>query len=274
MDIGNLQEYYNQALEMVIFYVPKILTAAVVLIVGLWIVKLIVNGFQKATDKSNMDSSLQRFLTSIFSIILKVLVVISVISMLGVETTSFIAVIGAAGLAIGFALQGSLSNFAGGVLILIFKPFKVGDYIEGSGHSGIVHAVEVLNTTLKTPDNKTIIIPNGGLANGSIINYSTEERRRADFVFGIGYEDDAEKAKQIILDIISQDERIHGDPEPFVRVGNLGDSSVDITVRAWVDTPNYWAVHFDMIEKVKAAFDTNKISIPYPQMDIHQYKAN
>jgi len=272
--MDKFQEYYDIVLQMTILYLPKIAIAAVILVVGLWIVKFIVSGFNKASVKSNMDSSLQHFLASLLSMALKILVVISVISMLGVETTSFVAVLGAAGLAIGFALQGSLSNFAGGVIILIFKPFKVGDYIDAAGHSGTVNKIEVLATTLKTPDNKTIIIPNGNLSNSSVINFSAEEKRRVDFTFGIGYEDDMKKAKEIIKNIIDSDSRILQDPEPFIAIGNLGESSVDITTRTWVEAVNYWPVYFDITEAVKEAFDKNGISIPFPQLDIHQYKTN
>ena len=272
--MDKLQPYIDMAIDMAILYIPKIVTAIAVLVIGLWVIKFIVRGFKKTSARSKMDDSLQRFLASLFSISLKVLLLVSVVSMLGVETTSFIAVLGAAGLAVGFALQGSLSNFAGGVLILIFKPFKVGDFIEGAGHAGSVYAIEVLNTTLKTPDNKTIIIPNGELSGNSIINYSKEERRRVDFTFGIGYNDDMKKAKEIIKSIVDKDTRVLKDPEPFIAIGNLGDSSVDITVRVWVEAVNYWAVHFDTTEAVKAEFDAQGISIPFPQMDIHQYKTN
>lgn len=270
--MDKINEYYQTGIDMLVLYIPKIVIALLIFVIGMWIVKLLVKGFNKASSKSNMDKSLQKFLGSLFSMALKILVIISVISMLGVETTSFVAVLGAAGLAVGFALQGSLSNFAGGVLILIFKPFKVGDFIDGAGHAGSVHSIEVLATTLKTPDNKTIIIPNGQLSGSSIINYSTEEKRRVDFVFGISYSDDMAKAKDIIRSIVSDDSRIHKDPEPFIVIGNLGDSSVDITVRVWVNTPDYWAVYFDTTEKVKASFDKENISIPFPQMDIHQFQ--
>jgi small conductance mechanosensitive channel len=272
--MDKLSQYADQAIELVVFYIPKIVTAILVLIVGLWIISIIVKGFEKASTRSKMDSSLQRFLSSLFSMMLKVMLLISAISMLGVETTSFIAVLGAAGLAIGFALQGSLGNFAGGVLILIFKPFKVGDFIDGAGHAGTVNSIEVMATTLKTPDNKTIIIPNGALSGNSITNYSTEAQRRVDFVFGIGYGDDMKKAKESIKKILESDSRILKEPEPFIAIGNLGDSSVDITTRAWVNSADYWAVYFDTTEAVKAAFDKQNISIPFPQMDIHNYKEN
>lgn len=272
--MDKLNEYYNMGLDMIIMYLPKIVTAILVLIIGMWIANLFKNGFKKAASKSNMDQSLQKFLTSLISLSSKLIILIIVISMLGIETTSLVAVLGAAGLAVGFALQGSLANFAGGVLILIFKPFKVGDFIEGAGHAGTVNAVEVMATTLKTPDNKTIIIPNGALSGNSIINYSTEPRRRVDFVFGISYSDNMKKAKEIIQGIINKDERILKEPEPFIVISNLGDSSVDITVRVWVETANYWPVYFAITEQVKDSFDSNGISIPFPQMDIHQYKTN
>ncbi|KAA3611163.1 MAG: mechanosensitive ion channel family protein [Calditrichaeota bacterium] len=272
--MDKLAQYTDQGLELLVFYIPKIVTAILVLIVGLWIISMIVKGFNKASSRSNMDGSLQKFLSSLFSMALKVMLLISVISMLGIETTSFVAVLGAAGLAVGFALQGSLGNFAGGVLLLIFKPFKVGDFIDGAGHAGTVHSVEVLATTLKTPDNKTIIIPNGALSGSSITNFSTEPQRRVDFVFGIGYGDDMKKAKDIIKKIVDSDSRVLADPAPFIAIGNLGDSAVDITTRVWVNAADYWGVYFDTTEAVKAAFDAQNISIPFPQMDIHTYKEN
>ncbi len=272
--MDKLTQYADQGIDLLIFYIPKIVTAILVLIIGLWIVSMIVKGFNKASEKSSMDPSLQKFLGSLFSMALKVMLLISVISMLGIETTSFVAVLGAAGLAVGFALQGSLGNFAGGVLILIFKPFKVGDFIEGAGHMGTVSSIEVLATTLKTPDNKTIIIPNGALSGSSITNFSTEAKRRVDFVFGIGYGDDMKKAKKIIEDVVNADSRVLKDPAPFIAIGNLGDSAVDITTRVWVNAADYWGVYFDTTEAVKAAFDAQQISIPFPQMDIHNYKEN
>jgi len=194
---------------------------------------------------------------------------ISVAGMVGIEMTSFIAILGAAGLAVGLALQGTLQNFAGGVMILLFKPFKVGDVLEAQGYVGSVKEIQIFNTIMATPDNKIIIIPNGSLANSSMTNYSTMDTRRVDFSFGIGYDDDFDKAKEIIKGLIDADERILKDPAPFVRVGELADSSVNITTRVWVNAPEYWNVHFDMIENVKRSFDKEKISIPYPQMDVH-----
>jgi len=208
------------------------------------------------------------FIRSIAGIALKIMLWITVISMLGVKMTSFIAVLGAAGLAVGLALQGSLANFAGGVLIMLFRPFKVGDFISAQGHMGTVHSIQIFNTILKTVDNRTIIIPNGNLANSDLVNFSTEPTRRVDFSFGISYEDDFQKAKAIINQLIEKDERIF---TPFVRVGELADSSVNITVRVWANAADYWGIHFDLIENVKSEFDKQKISIPFPQSDVHLY---
>jgi len=227
---------------------------------------------EKVMTKGKVEESLRKFIVSLSGILLKVLLFISLISMFGVKMTSFIAILGALAFAVGMSLQGSLANFAGGVLLILFKPFKIGDFIEAQGFAGTVYAIEMFNTTLKTPDNKTILIPNGSLAGGSITNFSTEKQRRVDFTFGIGYEDDMKKAREIILGIISADNRILKEPAPFVRIGELADSSVNFTVRVWVDAANYWKVHFDMIENVKTEFDKNKISIPYPQTDVHLYK--
>ena len=270
--MGNLEIYTEKAVELIMAYGPKLLLAIVVLLIGLWIIKLVVKAFRKAMDKGGMDVSLQGFLAGLVSILLKALLFISVASMIGIATTSFIAILGAAGLAIGLALQGSLANFAGGVLILLFKPFKVGDFINAQGHAGTVEAIKIFFTTLKTPDNKTIIIPNGGLSNSSIVNFSTEARRRVDMTFGIGYADDIQKAKGILNRLIQTDTRILKDPEPAVVVSELADSSVNFTVRAWCDAADYWGIFFDMQEKVKGAFDREGVTIPFPQQELHVYQ--
>jgi len=262
----------TKAGEMILAYAPKVLLAIITLIIGLWIIKRIAKLIELAMEKQDVDPSLRHFLASLIGMGLKVLLIIAVISMLGVETTSFVAVLAAAGFAVGLALQGSLSNFAGGVLILLFKPFKVGDFIETVGYMGNVNKIDILNTVLKTPDNKTIIIPNGQVSNAAITNFSTEKERRMDLVFGIGYNDNIDSAKKIILDYIKKDNRILKDPEPFVRTSSLSASSVDITVRAWVKSADYWNVHFDMLEKIKVEFDKKGISIPFPQTDVHLYK--
>ena len=268
------QAYWDTIVAMVIMYAPKAVLAIVVLLVGLRIIKLMTRAMDRAMDKAQIDLSLRRFLTSLIGVLLKIMLVISVASMVGIATTSFVAIMGAAGLAIGFALQGSLSNFAGGVLILFFKPFKVGDFVETQGYMGTVHSIQILNTVLKTPDNKTVIIPNGAVAGGSMTNFSTEARRRVDMVFGIGYGDDILKTKNTLKALIDKDQRILKDPEPVVVLSELGDSSVNFTVRVWVNSADYWGVYFDMQENVKLTFDKEGISIPFPQRDVHLYQTN
>ena len=270
--MGNLQAYTSKAIELIMTYGPKLLLAIVVLLIGLWIVKLVVNAFRKAMEKGGMDVSLQHFLASLANILLKALLFISVASMVGIATTSFVAILGAAGLAIGLALQGSLANFAGGVLILLFKPFKVGDFINAQDHAGTVNSIKVFFTELKTPDNKTIILPNGALSNSSIVNFSTEPRRRVDMTFGIGYADDIQKAKGVLNRLVQTDTRILKDPEPAVVLSELADSSVNFAVRVWCNAADYWNIFFDMQEKVKESFDKEGISIPFPQQDLHVYQ--
>lgn len=263
--------YTDQAVGYLVEYGPNLLLSLLTLFIGLWLIRLLGKGFTKAMDKANLEVSLKKFLLSLVSILLKVLLVISVVSMLGVQMTSFIALLGAAGLAVGLSLQGSLANFAGGVLILLFKPFKVGDFIDAQGHMGTVRDIQVFNTILKTPDNKTIIIPNGNLSNGSLTNFSTEDTRRVDWVFGIGYGDDLKKAKDILNELIKKDSRILNEPKSMVVVSELGDNSVNLTMRVWANASDYWGVFFDMQENVKLTFDAQGISIPFPQRDVHVY---
>jgi small conductance mechanosensitive channel len=265
-------EHLEQIYELAIRYGLQLLLALVTLIIGLWVIKIINNIIRRRMEKSKLDETLRSFLLPIFSILLKILLIISVISMVGVEMTSFIAILAAAGFAIGMALSGSLQNFAGGIMIVLFKPFKVGDAIEAQGHMGTVREIQIFNTILKTPDNKTIIIPNGGLSTGSITNFSVEPRRRVDFTFGIGYDDDIDKARKVLKGLIDADERILKDPEPVIVVSALGDSSVNFTVRVWAEAANYWDIYFEMTENVKKAFDENDISIPFPQSDVHIYQ--
>jgi len=253
-------------------YGPKIIYALLVLIVGFWIANFLKRTIVKKSEKKKSDSSLNHFLSSIVSISLKILVLITVASMLGIATTSFVAILGAAGLAVGLALQGSLANFAGGVLLLLFKPFKVGDYISSQGFDGTVRKIDIFNTTLTTVDNKTIIIPNGKLSNEAVTNYSAEKLRRVDLKFGVAYDDDIKKTKKILDSIIAKHKLILKDPEPFVRLGELGDSSVNFIVRVWVKNEDYWTVNFDLKESVKIEFDKAKLSIPFPQMDVHLQK--
>jgi small conductance mechanosensitive channel len=234
----------------------------------------LINRFVAVLDKKlgQKDPTLNKFLCGLINALLKVLLLISVASMVGIATTSFIAVIGAAGLAVGLALQGSLANFAGGVLILIFKPFKVGDTIEAQGFLGAVKEISILYTIIDTFDNRRIVIPNGQLANASLTNVSIYDTRRCDMTFGIGYGDDIDKAKQVIKQCLEEDERVLPEPAPRIAVGSLGDSSVNIIVRPWTKTDDLWPVYWDMHEKIKKAFDREGISIPFPQRDVHLYK--
>jgi small conductance mechanosensitive channel len=250
----------------------KLLAAIVVLIIGLWIIKAITNKMGKVMEKSDTDPSLRSFLHSMLSIILKILLIISVMMMLGIEMTSFVAILAAAGFAVGMALSGTLQNFAGGVIILLFKPFKVGDYINAQGHSGIVKEIQIFNTILLELDNKTVIIPNGPLSTGSMVNYSTEPTRRVDFTFGIAYGDSVDKARKILFEIFKEDKRILTDPAYFVGLSEMADSSVNLTARAWVKGEDYWAVFFDINEKAYNSFNAEGISIPFPQMDVHLQK--
>lgn len=250
-------------------YGLRLLGAIVVLFVGLWLIGLLTRSTHKMMSRSNIEPSLNSFLKSMMNILFKILLIISVLGMMGVQMTSFIAILGAAGLAVGMALSGTLQNFAGGVMILLFKPFKVGDYISAQGHSGSVKEIQVFTTMLTTPDNKVIIIPNGGLSNGSMTNYSKQETRRVDWTFGIGYGDDYDAAKAFILELIAEDKRIHTSPEPLVALAELADSSVNITVRVWAKSSDYWGVFFEMNEKYYKRAGKRGINIPYPQMDVH-----
>ncbi|GAA6172668.1 mechanosensitive ion channel [Colwellia sp. KU-HH00111] len=268
----NTEDIINQATEMTLHYGPKLVGAIAVWIIGGWIVKAIGKGAEKALSKGGTDPSLMPFLTGIINGLLKVMLVITVLGMLGIEMTSFIAILGAAGLAVGMALSGTLQNFAGGVMILIFKPFKIGDVIDAQGYTGKVSEIQIFNTIMKTPDNKTIIIPNGGLSTSSMINYSTEATRRVDWTIGIGYGDDADKARAVIQRLCDEDARILKDPELFIAVSELADSSVNFAVRAWVNAADYWGVYFDLNEKVYKTFESEGLNIPFPQMDVHVHK--
>lgn len=266
------QVLLDKLTELVLTNGPNLLAAIAVLFIGSWVIKAVVGSIRIALDKGSVDPSLKPFLLSMLGMLLKVMLFISVLGMLGIEMTSFIAILGAAGLAVGMALSGTLQNFAGGVMILLFKPFKVGDVIEAQGYVGSVAQIQIFNTILKTPDNKTIIIPNGGLSTSSMINYSTEEKRRVDWTIGVGYGDDLDLARQVIKQLCDADERILKDPEVFIAVSALADSSVNFTVRAWVKAPDYWGVFFDMNENVYKTFGKEGLNIPFPQMDVHLHK--
>lgn len=270
--MDNIEFSTDFFLGLVTTYGPGLLKAIAVLVFGLWAVKIVVGLTKKVLKRSSVDPSLESFLASLISILLRIMVYISALGMLGVEMTSFIAILGAAGLAVGLALSGTLQNFAGGVMILLFKPFKVGDFINAQGHSGSVKEIQIFVTILTTPDNKTIIIPNGPLATDSLTNFSAQPTRRVDWTFGIGYGDDVDKAYEVLKRLIAEDERIHKDPEPFMAVSELADSSVNIAVRVWVDAADYWNVHFRMNEEVYKTFDKEGLSIPFPQRDVHLHQ--
>ncbi len=259
-------------MAMVVLYGPKLITAILVWIVGSWVIKGLNMALSRMLDKANVDDSLKPFVKGLVGALLKVLLIITVLGMVGIEMTSFIAILGAAGLAIGMALSGTLQNFAGGVMILLFKPYKIGDVIDAQGYVGKVSEIQIFNTIMKTPDNKTIIIPNGPLATGSMVNFSTEATRRVDWTFGIGYGDDVSQAKNVMKALCDADDRILKDPETFIAVSELADSSVNFTVRAWVKAEDFWGVYFDMNENIYNTFNKEGLNIPYPQMDVHVHK--
>lgn len=262
-------QYAETLINLFVIWGPKLVGAVLALIIGLYLSNMITGSLDKMMTKKELDPSLRPFLKSLVGTLLKVLVVVSVLGMVGIQMTSFIAILGAAGLAIGMALSGTLQNFAGGVMILTFKPFKVGDYIDAQGHAGTVNAIHIFNTILKTPDNKTIIIPNGGLSTSSMVNYSTEPTRRVDWTFGIAYGDDIDKAKEVLSGLLAADERVLKEPAFFVELGELADSSVNFTVRAWVNSADYWGLHFHMLHSVYRKFAEAGLNIPFPQMDVH-----
>ena len=275
-DIQGLNEYVGQAMNVAVNYAPQLALPIVTLIVGLWLIKVVCAALKKAFARSHMEATLQNSIETLMSTGLKALLFISVASMVGIETTSFIAILCAAGLAVGLALQGSLGNFAGGVLILLFRPYKVGDFVEACGQAGVVREITIFNTVMTTGDNKTIILPNGAVSNGAITNYSTQKTRRVDIVFGVELyipKDDLRKAKEILTGLIEADDRILKDPAPMVVVSALGDSAVDITTRSWVATGDYWGVYFDLMENAKLALDEAGISVPYPQSEVQMHKA-
>ena len=270
----DVEKLLSLASEYALEYGLKLLGAVAVWVIGSWVIKVVIKAFGKVLERSQTDESLKPFLKGIVSGLLKIMLAISVLTMLGVHMTSFIAIMGAAGLAVGMALSGTLQNFAGGVIILIFKPFNVGDFIDAQGHKGTVSEIQLFNTILKSVDNKTIIIPNGGLSTGSMTNYSTEKQRRVDWTIGIAYGDDIDKAKTVIKALCDDDSRILKDPEVFIAVSELADSSVNFTVKAWVNAEDYWGVFFKMNEKVYKTFGKEGLNIPFPQMDVHVHKVD
>lgn len=267
IDIMQLIETY------VIPWSINIVMALAIFIVGKMVVGMLVKVAKNIMIKAHVDAILVNFIGSIVSTVLLLFVVIAALNQLGVDTTSLIALIGAAGLAIGLALQGTLQNLASGVMLIIFRPFKDGDFVEAGGVSGVVEQISIFTTTMRTGDNREIIVPNGAIFGGTITNYSKRETRRVDMVFGISYDDDIKKAKDIMTRILQEDERVLKDPAPLVAVAELADSSVNFNVRPWVKTGDYWNVYFDTHEKIKLTFDAEGVSIPYPQMDVHHDKA-
>lgn len=260
----DLQKWIDSGYDLIILYAPKLLMAILIWLVGSWIIKMAVKGIKKALEKGDYDISLKKFLMNLVGWILKIVLIIVVLGTVGVETTSFAAILAAAGLAIGLALQGSLANFAGGVLIMLFKPIKVGDFIEAQGEAGTVKLIEIFTTKLTSPDNKEIIIPNGKLSNDNIVNYSAMDMRRVDMVFGVGYDSDIKQTKDILMSQLSSHPLILKEPAPLVRLNELADSSLNFNVRPWVKTSDYWGVYYDIMERTKNALDAAGIDIPYP----------
>ena len=264
--------FSNKIIELATSLGSKLLAALVVFIIGRWIIKKLNRLLATILEKRQVEASLASFSNSLVGITLNFILFIIIISVLGIETSSFIALFASAGVAIGMALSGTLQNFAGGVMILLFKPFKVGDFIEAQGQSGTVKEIQIFNTIMTTPDNKIIIIPNGGLSTGIMKNYSKETMRRVDWEFGIGYGDNYDKAKIVLTRLLEEDARILKDPAYFIALTSLGESSVNIVVRAWVNAENYWSVYFDMNEKVYKIFAQEQLNIPFPQMDVHVHQ--
>jgi len=267
----DLQKWIDKGYEIIVDFGPKILAALAIWIVGSWIVKAVIKGLRKAMEKRNYDESLKKFLLNLLSWTLKIVLIIVVLGTVGIETTSFAAILAAAGLAVGLALQGSLANFAGGVLLMIFKPIKIGDLIEAQGELGVVKEIEIFTTKLVGLTNREIIIPNGTLSNGNIINYTTEGTRRVDLVFGVGYDSDIKQTKDVLMKVLTSHPKVLKDPAPAVTVTELADSSINFAVRPWCHTDDYWDVYFDITENTKEALDAAGIEIPYPhQVEIQK----
>ena len=269
-----VQPYLDKAIELGMTYLPKVVLAIITLVVGFWIIGRVIKGLNRVLGHKAVDDTLQKFMTSFVEVLLKILLLVAVAGMVGVQTTSFIAMLGAIGLAVGLALQGSLGNFAGGVLILFFKPYRLGDIIEAQGHMGRVHDIQIFNTILITYDNQKIVIPNGLMSNGCIKNIFCEPQRRVDIEFGISYDDSIEDARAAIQSVIDNDDRIlsGGSFDPNIFVSAHADSSINMLTRVWVNSEDYWPVYFGLFEQVKLAFDKAGITIPYPQRDVHLYQ--
>lgn len=267
-----MEELLPKIYELGTIYGIKIIAALAILIFGRWIAKIIEKIIHNVMEKRGVDPTIVNFISNLTYFALLIFVILAALSQVGIQTTSFIAILGAAGLAIGLALQGSLSNFAAGFLLIVFRPFKVDDFIEAAGVMGTVEKIQIFTTQLKTPDNKTIIIPNAKLTDDNIVNWSTKGTRRVDLVMGISYEDDIDKAKAIMHEVLKNDSRILAEPAPKIAVVELADSSVNFVVRPWVQARDYWSVYFDTTEGIKKQFDAAGISIPFPQRDVHVYE--
>ena len=268
----DIQELFQQTQWLFIEYSLKVVAALAIFVIGRMIAKIIARGVLKALTLRNIDNTVASFIHNLSYGALFVFVIIAALSQLGIQTASFITIIGAAGLAVGLALQGSLSNFASGVLMIIFRPFKIGDYIEAGGEAGTVEDIQIFATRLKTPDNKVIIIPNSAIMDGSIMNYSTKPTRRVDLKIGVSYEAHLPDVKALLIKTVKAHDKVLQDEDIKVAVVELADSSVNFVVRSWAKTPDYWDVYFELTENIKLALDENGISIPYPQMDIHMQK--
>lgn len=260
----DMQKWIDTGYDIIVTYAPKILMAIVIWLIGLWVIRMVLKGIRKALEKGNYDVSLQKFLVNLIKWSLKIVLIVIVLGTVGIQTTSFAAILAAAGLAIGLALQGSLANFAGGVLIMIFKPFKVGDVIQAQGELGSVKEIEIFTTKLTSPDNKEIILPNGALSNGNITNFTSQGTRRVDFTFGVGYDSDIKKTKELLMEQITSHPKVLKEPVPIVSLMELADSSINFVARPWVKTEDYWTVYFEITENVKNALDAAGIEIPYP----------
>ncbi|PSU46045.1 mechanosensitive ion channel protein [Photobacterium frigidiphilum] len=258
--------------ELLLQYAVNLVSAVLILFIGNIIVKTIANGVAKVLRKKDMDEAVVEFLHSLVRYLLFVIVLIAALGRLGIQTASVVAVIGAAGLAIGLALQGSLSNFAAGVLIVAFRPFKSGDYVEIGGVAGSVESIQIFQTILTTPDNKMVVVPNGAVISSAITNYSRHDTRRIDYVIGVSYNADLKKTKEVLTRVVEADPRVLKDPAPTIGVVALADSSVNFVVRPWVETGDYWAVYFDLLQAIKEELDKEDIGIPFPQMDVHLNK--
>jgi small conductance mechanosensitive channel len=271
-----MEDILNQTWMLLSVYGLKVLAAVAILLLGAWVARFLSRLSRRVMERRGVDPTLVAFAGSLLYYALLAFVVLAALGQVGIQTTSFVAVVGAAGLAIGLALQGSLANFAAGFLLIFFRPFKAGDYIEGAGTAGTVESIQIFTTQLQTPDNKRIIIPNAKLTGDNIVNWSATGTRRVDLVFGIGYGDDMDKAKAIIAGVLAEDGRVLQDPKPTIAVAELADSSVKLAVRPWVATVDYWGAYFDITEQVKKRFDAEGITIPFPQraVHLHQHAAN